>query len=196
MSKTLKENSFDAAPGGMAGSINLQGGASFATQNSAYQDVGKFATHNYNKYYNPDTTGQLEPEKTDQSGSLDKSVDVLFNKKEKPTADDIITGIQYELQRMIKKDKRIAKERVIDNMKKYGPKYYSKLHMLNIDDKDMDVDAVMQERKNVLDQMISEKSEKRKHLKINDAIQSILQEKMDMKMAKSEELIRISRNKK
>lgn len=190
MSEKIKENSFDAAPGGLAGSLNLQGGSSFATPNFSYQDPSKFTPGDYNKYFNPDVTGQ--PDTKAESGSFDQDVDKLFKSKQKPTPDDVIAGIQYELQKMIKKDKRIAKERVIDNMKKYGSKYYTKLGMLNIDDKKMDVDP-MQERLNILNQMISEKAEKRKDLKLNDAIQAILQEKRDMKSAKSEILIKLSK---
>jgi hypothetical protein len=186
MSENIKENSFDAAPGGSAGSINGQGGASFATQNSAYNDPAKFATGNYNKFYNKDTTGQPDTRVTDPSGSFNADIDRLFQNKQKPTPDDILCGIQYELQNMVRKDKRVAKELVIQNMKKHGPKYYTGLGMLNINDKNMDTTPVMQERINILNKMVAAKEAKNVDMKLNDAIQAILQEKRDMKSAKSD----------
>jgi hypothetical protein len=183
----VKENAFDPAPGGSAGSINMQPGSSFATQNSAFQNPDKFDSSNYNKYYNKDVTGQPDTQQVDQSGSFDNDVEQLYKGKEKPTPDDILCGIQYELQNMVRKDKRIAKEKVILNMKKHGPKFYTKLGMLNINDKNMDVNPVMQERLNVLKQMVAEKEAKRlPEMKLNDAIQAILQEKRDMKCAKAD----------
>jgi hypothetical protein len=186
MKKIIKCNAFDPAPGGSAGSINMQPGSSFATQNSAFQNPSKFDSSNYNKYYDSNATGQPDTQQVDQSGSFDKDVEQLFKGKQKPTPDDILCGIQYELQNMVRKDKRIAKEKVIQNMKKHGPKYYTGLGMLNINDKNMDVTPVMQERLNVLNQMIAEKQARQAPMKLNDAIQAILQEKRDMKNAKAD----------
>jgi len=191
VNKNIKENAFDAAPGGMAGSINMQGGSSFATQNSAFQDPSKFESPGYNKFYDPNVTGQPDTHKTEDSGSFDGDVDQLFKGKEKPTPDDVLCGIQYELQNMVKKDKRIAKEKVIHNMKKFGPKYYSKLGMLNIDDKKIDA-SMMQERVNLLNKMIAEKSARREEIKLNDAITDILNEKRTMKTIKTDWLIKLS----
>lgn len=191
MSENLKENTFDPAPGGMAGSVNFQGGSSFATQNSAFNDPSKFDSSGYNKFYDPNVTGQPDTRKTGDSGSFDRDVEQLFRGKQKPTPDDVLCGIQYELQNMVKKDKRIAKERVIDNMKKYGPKYYSKLGMLNIDDKKMDT-SMMQERVNLLNKMVAEKAVRREGMKLNDAISDILNEKRAMKSAKTDWLIKLS----
>lgn len=187
MSENLRENAFDPAPGGSAGSINMQPGSSFATQNSAFQNPSKFDSSHYNQYFDSNVTGQPDTREVDKSGSFDKDVEQLFKGKQKPTPDDVLCGIQYELQNMVKKDKRVAKELVIQNMKKHGPKYYTKLGMLNINDKNMDVNPVMQERLNILNQMVAEKEAKRpQEMKLNDAIQAILQEKRDMKNAKAD----------
>lgn len=186
MSNKVRENAFDAAPGGTAGIINYQAPIGTHSSPSNYQDPSK----NYNKYYDPNVTGQPDTQVTD-SGSFDKDVEKLFVGKEKPTIDDVLAGMQYELQNMIQKDKRVAKERVIDNMKKHGPKYYTKLHMLNIDDSDMTPE--MKERVNVLNKMVAEKQEKRKDLKLNDAIQDILREKRETKFAKSDCLIKLAK---
>lgn len=53
-----------------------------------------------------------------------------------PDPDSIIAGIKFELSRMIKKDKFKAKEIVMQNLLK-RPDFYSGLHQLNIDDKDL-----------------------------------------------------------
>jgi hypothetical protein len=65
-------------------------------------------------------------------GQYDNDVEEI---KDKITPDEILTGLQYELKRMVFKRKDLAKVLVVNNLKK-DPKYYSKLHMLNIDDND------------------------------------------------------------
>lgn len=190
MNKSIKENSFDPAPGGAAGALNYQAPIGTHSSPSNYQDFSKFSSSDYNKYYDKNQTGQPDTRKTDESGSFAKDVDQIFKSKEKPTIDDVMCGIQYELQNMLRKDKRIAKERVIDNMKKFGPKYYTKLDMLNINDKEMKPE--MQERINILNKMVAEKEAKRQDLKLNDAIQDILREKRDQKFAKADCLINLS----
>ena len=63
---------------------------------------------------------------------FDKEVEEI---KTKVTPDEVIAGIQYELKKMVFKRKDLAKILVVANLKN-DPKYYSKLHMLNIDDDD------------------------------------------------------------
>ena len=53
--------------------------------------------------------------------------------KYKVTPDEIIMGIDYEMKRLVLKDKQIAKQNVVNNLKN-DHQYYSKLHMLDIDD--------------------------------------------------------------
>ena len=191
MNKNVKENSFDGAPGGSAGSLAYQGTVGSYSSPSNYQDAGRYDHSSLNKAYNNDTTGQSDTQIGDNSGSFDKDVEKLFRGKQKPTIDDVLAGMQYELQHMVKKDKHIAKQRVIENLKKYGPKYYTGLHMLNINDKDMD--SPMAERVNVLNQMIAEKAERRKDLQLNDAIKDILNQKREEKIAKADCLISLTR---
>jgi hypothetical protein len=190
MDKNINENSFDGASIGSAGALNYQTPVGTHSSPSNYQDPSKFSSSDYNKYFNKDITGQPDTQKSDNSGSFSKDVEQLFKQKEKPTIDDIMAGMQYELQRMIKKDKRVAKERVIDNMKKHGAKYYTQLDMLNIDDKEMEPE--IQERINIINQMISEKQEKRKDFKLNDEIQNILREKQEQKFCKTDYLLKKS----
>jgi hypothetical protein len=187
MSNKIRENAFDAAPGGTSGIVNYQAPVGTHSSPSNYTTP----TDGFNKYYDSNATGQPDTHVNDDSGSFDGDVEQLFKDKDKPTIDDVMAGMQYELQNMIRKDKRVAKERVIDNMKKFGPKYYTKLHMLNIDDTDMTPE--MKERVNVLNRMVAEKQKKRKDLQLNDAIQDILREKREQKFAKSDCLIKLSK---
>lgn len=95
----------------------------------------------------------------DPAKDFDNDVNQLFDKDKgvTPSPDDIMSALQYELSQMVKKDKAIAKKTVLDNLKK-DPQYYSRLHMLNIDDKEMKVDESRHARtKAVLDEMIASK---------------------------------------
>ena len=89
---------------------------------------------------------------------FDPQVDQLFKgKKQTPSPDEIMSALQYELSQMVKKDKAIAKQTVLKNLKT-DPHYYSRLNMLNIDDKKMKVDeSTFAKTKAVLDEMIAAK---------------------------------------
>jgi len=90
----------------------------------------------------------------------DGDVDTIFKKKQTPSPDELMSALQYELGRMVKKDKTLAKRTVLKNLKS-NPHHYSQLDMLNIDDKKMKVDESQIARtKSVLDQMISERQKK------------------------------------
>lgn len=52
------------------------------------------------------------------------------------TPDEVLTGIDYEMKKMVLKDKQVAKQNVVNNLKT-DPQYYSKLHMLDISDQDL-----------------------------------------------------------
>jgi hypothetical protein len=94
----------------------------------------------------------LNPDK-----QYDGEVDQIFQKKQTPSPDEIMSALQYELSNMVKKDKTIAKQQVLKNLKQ-NPHYYSRLDMLNIDDKKMKVDedtSTFSKTKAVLDEMIA-----------------------------------------
>lgn len=190
MPNNINENAFDAAPGGLAGSINMQPSLGTHASPSNYQDPSKFHSSDYNKYINPDTTGQPDTLVSDKSGSFDRDVDKLFKGKIKPTIDSVLCGIQYELSKMIKKDKNVAKQNVIDNMKKFGADYYSGLKMLDITDDDLvknideNITSTMQKRIDILNQMIEEKKSKRAGLELNPEIKNILNQKKEEKRNK------------
>jgi hypothetical protein len=48
-------------------------------------------------------------------------------------------GIDYEMKKLVLKDKQVAKQNVVNNLKK-DPQYYSKLHMLDITDEPEKID--------------------------------------------------------
>lgn len=99
---------------------------------------------------------------------INAEIDKIYSQEVTPSPDEVMTGLQYELKNMIKKDKGRAREMVISNLKK-DPHFYGKLGMLNIDDKEMMKESTekmttseqqMVERINVLNQMMAAKGKK------------------------------------
>ena len=129
----LKENSFDGAPGGTNGTLNY--GQSYGTFSSpnASQNPSQFSNSNNNKAMGSNSNTRQD---TVNSGSMAKDLNTIYSKKETPSPDEVVTGIKYELSQMIKKDKALAKQKVVKNLKT-NPKFYSSLQQLNIDDKTM-----------------------------------------------------------
>lgn len=94
----------------------------------------------------------LDPDK-----QYDTQVDQIFTKKQTPSPDEIMSALQYELGNMVCKDKAIAKQTVLQNLRT-DPLFYSRLNMLNIDDDKMKVDeSTFSKTKAVLDQMVAAK---------------------------------------
>ena len=138
----IKENSFEGGVAGTAGTCNY--GPTYGTFASpeVSQDSANFAHSDNNKAVNQNSnTAKDVPRKR---GSIEQDINAIYSKKDTPTPDEIVSGIKYEMGQQIKKDKRIAKEQVLDNLKK-DPHYYGKLKMLNIDDKSM-VDNMTEEK--------------------------------------------------
>jgi hypothetical protein len=52
--------------------------------------------------------------------------------KGKVTPDEVIMGVDYEMKKLVIKDKTMAKQMVVKNLQK-DPTYYSKLHMMGIE---------------------------------------------------------------
>ena len=128
--KQIKENEFFGAPGGQSGTANYQTGyGTFASpdvsQNPAHFQSGKSVDNHSN-------TVQDVP----KAGQLAKDLKAIYGKKDTPTPDEVVSGLKYELGQQIKKDKRLAKETVLGNLRK-DPHYYGQLKMLNIDDESM-----------------------------------------------------------
>jgi hypothetical protein len=193
--QTVKENSFEGAPGGGAGTLNYStgygtpAGGNYSQNPASFSASDKTVTH-----FIPNTPSgsaiPIMPDRPDRVGNnqgmignkvinkagasdnaqadrplnpdqeFDPKVDQLFKgKRQTPSPDEVMSAIQYELGNMVKKDKTIAKQQVLKHLKS-DPHYYSRLDMLNIDDKKMKVDednSTFSKTKAVLDEMIANK---------------------------------------
>lgn len=129
---SIKENEFFPAPGG-AGSLNTQPGTGTFSSPDASQNSGAFGNNNNNKAINQN--GNLRKDGPD-TGSMAKDLNIIYAKRDTPSVDEVAAGIKYELGQQIKKDKQMAKQQVVTNLKK-DPHFYSGLKMLNIDDESM-----------------------------------------------------------
>lgn len=188
-SEFLKENNFEPAPGGSSGALNYQTGYGTPGGGNVVQNPEHFSSSDKTSNHFGNETGSLNrlPERPDRKSSsgaeispaamadkqaadkpldpnksYDPQVNQLFKKKVTPSPDEILQGLQYELGNMVKKDKAIAKQTVLKNLKT-DPTYYSRLGMLNIDDKQMNVtegNSTFEKTKTVLEQMIAEKKKR------------------------------------
>lgn len=187
MSKIIKiiENSFEGGVGGFAGTSNYSTGYGTPSGGNVTQDPSKFSSSDKTvSHFAQDETGSAVPKMPERPDRVTKSVmnpfsaaeklksekplnpeheydtqvDTLFKKKHTPSPDEIMAGMQYEIGRMVKKDKAIAKQEVLKNLKT-DPQYYSNLNMLNIDDDKMKVtenkETTVSKTKAVLDEMIA-----------------------------------------
>lgn len=149
--KPLKENEFSGAPAGM-GSISSAPGWGTHSSPDVSQDPTKFATGG-----GLHTLPAKGPQPSSGSAELARDVDQLMVKKDVPSIDDVACGLDYELSQMVVKNKALAKQRVIANLKK-NPHYYSDLDQLNINmDKtpeEIKKDQQMAERKKIFKDMI------------------------------------------
>lgn len=124
----IKENSMEGGIGGSAGTANY--GNSYGTYASpdASQDPNHFEGSNANKTMG--STSNTSKNVAMSPVELKARLKVIMSKKEKPSVDSIISALQFELGKMIKKDKAVAKMNVITNIEK-DPHYYEKLNQLN-----------------------------------------------------------------
>jgi hypothetical protein len=132
--RPVKENAFDAAPGGAAGAISYQAPYGTPAGPNQSQDPDHFQSSHRNK-----------ADSKNKQGVTGQDLDQLYaSPQTSPTPDEIIAGMKYEMGQQIKKDKPSAKKAVVANLKK-DPKFYSSLKQLNISDKDM-VDNMTENR--------------------------------------------------
>ncbi len=93
----------------------------------------------------------------DPTKQFDPQVDKIFKKKDTPSPDEIMSALQYELSNMTKKDKTIAKQIVLKNLKS-DPHFYSRLKMLNISDEEMKInESTFKKTKKTIDEMVIKK---------------------------------------
>lgn len=193
MSKIIKliENSFEGGVAGFSGTSNYGNSYGTPSGGNTTQDPSKFSGSDKTvSHFAQDTTGSAVPTMPERPDRVTKSVmspaasaeklksekplnpeheydtqvDKLFVKKNTPSPDEIMAGMQAELGKMVKKDKAIAKQEVLKNLKS-DPQYYSRLGMLNIDDDKMKVpenkETTVSKTKAVLDEMIANSKKNR-----------------------------------
>lgn len=205
----IQENSFEAAPGGKSGILNYQTGYGTPQGGDYIQDPAHFASSDKTvSHFVPDTSKGSSPvnkplpkrpdvqkdtmtppsqpdpnnKPLDPDQDVDRQVDQLFQKKNTPSPDEILSGLQYELSQMIKKDKHVAKRIVLKNLRQ-DPQYYSRLNMLNIDDKKMKVDeTTVSKTKAVLDEMIANR-QKNRPVATSPELNKIFRDLSDRRMA-------------
>jgi hypothetical protein len=159
MGMAINENNFEPGMGGNAGSSNTQPGYGTFSSPAVSQNPGQFATNGGNLHKAPsiDTVAQSG------SAELSRDVNKLFTKKDVPTIDDVVAGVDWELSQMIFKDKRKAKETVIANLKK-NPHFYSDLDQLDINmDKtpqEIEKDRQLAERKKIFADIVTDAPKK------------------------------------
>jgi uncharacterized protein YdcH (DUF465 family) len=142
----IKENEFSGAPGGHSGAINYSTGwgTHASPSNTQYPDRF-YQSQGRNTAINQTggPAGGKDPSMDmPQQDKLQKDVEQIFQKKDTPSPDEVASALQFEMGRMITKDKARAKSIVLNNLKE-DPHFYSNLHMLNIDDKKMKVDEIV-----------------------------------------------------
>lgn len=153
----LGDRMMQGLPYGQGGAIS--GASNFDTFSSqdVTQDPNKFGTLNDKSKLTVSSKDSLEkispfaPYTGQDPWDYVKNVEQI---KYKVTPDEIIMGIDYEMKKLVLKDRQVAKAMVVKNLKK-DPKYYSKLHMLGVypDEKDealMEVMTILKARKYAL----------------------------------------------
>ena len=172
----IQENSNDMAIAGSGGSISYGTGWGTHSSPTVSQNSANFAHSDMNKATNQKSLGRNSNTATSSpaSGSqYDTAIDQLYQKPVTPSPDEVLTGLKYELQNMIKKDKSRAKELVLNNLKQ-DPHFYGRLGMLGINDDDMmnvnppqpqtqgttNEEQQMMERLKILNEMIKAKGKK------------------------------------
>lgn len=155
----IKENTYEIGVGG----VTAPGWGTHTSPDNR-QDSANFPHNDDNKAIG--SQSNLATGVPADPSQLDKTVDQIYGKAVTPSPDEVMCGLDYELQRMTKKDKALAKSKVLNNLKQ-DPHYYGKLGMLNINDKDMmkneplnKSEEQMQERIKLLNKMLEAKGKK------------------------------------
>jgi hypothetical protein len=179
--KSTKENTYDMGIAGNTGAIATTAGwGTFASPNVS-QNSANFVSGKNQADITATNTDALNNKMIGAKSNtlagapaspsaLDATVNQIYSKEITPSVDEVMTGLKYEMQNMIKKDKARAKDVVLANLKQ-DPHYYGKLGMWNISDKNMmnvqpanqsktPAELQMEERINVLNQMIKAKGKR------------------------------------
>lgn len=116
------------------------------------QDLNKFNTNHPNMYY-PVGTNKVDTYNNYRATAPDEK-DIKKLKKT-VTPDEILAGMDFELKRQFFKNKSMAKQKVVDNLKR-DPEYYSSLRCMGIegDDKQLsETKTVIKETMNINDDL-------------------------------------------
>ncbi len=156
--KHIKENAFDMGIAGTMGSMDYSTGFGTPASPNVSQNTAQF--NNDKALGNHSNTANGAPSNPDDN---DKKIDAIYKKPVTPSPDEVMAGLKYELQNMVKKDKAKAKEIVLNNLMK-NSKHYTSLGMLGIKEPMNEVlsksEEQMKERIKVLNQMIAAKGKK------------------------------------
>ena len=172
----IQENSNDMAIAGNTGAVSYGTGWGTHSSPTVSQNSANFAHSDQNKATNQKSIGRNSNTATSTPASAsayDSAIDQLYSKPVTPSPDEVLTGLKYELQNMIKKDKSRAKELVLNNLIQ-DPHFYGGLKMLGINDDDMmnvnppqpqtqgttNEEQQMMERLKILNEMIKAKGKK------------------------------------
>jgi len=163
MSKNINENDMGD---------RMSTGISFGTSGIVNPGVSTFSSPDASQHpinFYPVAANKVDINAvTRTSGPDDEDIKSI---KSKVTPDEVITGLDYELKKMTFKNKSIAKEIVISNLKK-DPTYYSKLHMLGMED-DLMTENTEKEKKEAFESIFKELIDRRNQIKSKNVDQRI-----------------------
>lgn len=121
----FKENNMSQIP--IGGIPTLTGASGTYASPDIRQNPGSFPADsskvNVVQPVDQDVKSHIDPDE------YKKDVDSI---KTKVLPDDIYQGLEYELKKMVYKNKMVAKEKVVQNLKK-NPRYYRDLNMLGME---------------------------------------------------------------
>jgi hypothetical protein len=126
----LGDRMMQGLPYGQGGAITGASNFNTFSSNSVSQNYNKFDTFTNKNGLASDNTQKKSGVSYDSQNPWDYVRDVE-NIKYKVTPDEVICGMDYEMKKMVLKDRQTARINVVKNLKK-DPKYYSKLHMLGV----------------------------------------------------------------
>jgi hypothetical protein len=141
----LGDRMMQGLPFGQGGAVSGASNLDTFSSPDVTQDPSKFGTlSDKSNLTAPETQAAVTPfgPFTDQNPwDYVRDVEQI---KYKVTPDEVITGMDYEMKKLVLKDRQVARTNVVKNLKK-DPKYYSKLHMLGVfpDEKDEALMEVM-----------------------------------------------------
>lgn len=172
----FKENNMSQIP--IGGQPTLTGQYGTYASPDVTQNPGSFPADSSKVNIVPpvdqDVKSKIDPEQ------YKKDVETV---KTKVTPDDIIQGIEYELKKQIYKNKMVAKETVVQNLKK-NPRFYRDLDMLTGGQEMMSENNQKTEISKIIQDMsIASKTRERVEQKYGnfDAIKKLMDEKWEEK---------------